>query len=76
MANEFVMLIAITAEILAGKNESNALVMLPSFPGSSAKLPFHNNDLTFFNFTSNKSGNEKYSPSLPKTKKLELETEQ
>mmetsp|Transcript_34843 Transcript_34843/g.71118 ORF Transcript_34843/g.71118 Transcript_34843/m.71118 type:complete len:201 (-) Transcript_34843:1239-1841(-) len=50
MANEFVMLIAITAEILAVKNENTTLVMLPSSP---------NNDLTFFNFTSNKSGKEK-----------------
>jgi len=48
IANEFVMLIAITAEILAGKNENTALVivMLPSSRGSGSsvkvKLPFRN----------------------------------
>mmetsp|Transcript_9938 Transcript_9938/g.14216 ORF Transcript_9938/g.14216 Transcript_9938/m.14216 type:complete len:211 (+) Transcript_9938:271-903(+) len=59
-ANESVIRIAMTAEILAVKKENTALVTLPSSSDRVNKLPFGtNNDRTFFNLTSNKSGNEK-----------------
>lgn len=58
VVNEFVILIAITAEMLAVKKENITLVIFPSSTDRSAKPPF-NIDLTFFNFTSNNRGNEK-----------------